>query len=192
MVKILKLIVGEYEVSSRKAQLALLDYNGPANARIFFGDSYTKEDFQTTAENIPSSSSRPGTLRGALKIVREEVFTTRRGERPFAENILVVMTAGDFDEDSTELKDEIRKLREIQVKIIPVVIVDKPDEKKKKKIRVIASGENLVVVCLPYDEKEKAKKVPFAASQGWSITYNSSLTINCCYSSDPELLGLCF
>lgn len=44
------------------------------------------------------------------------------------------------------------------------MIVDKFDEKKKKKIRVIVLGENLVVVCFLYDEKEKVKKVFFVVS----------------------------
>ena len=133
MVSILKTIVNEYRVSSNETLLALVDYNGPANARIYFSDSSSKEDFKTTAENVPSSPT-PGSLSGALKVAREEVFTTRRGERPFAENILIVMTVGDFDENSADLKDEIGKLREFPVKIIPVLIADKQDKKKKGKL----------------------------------------------------------
>ena len=169
MVSILKTIVNEYRVSSNETALALVDYNGPANARIYFSDSYTKEDFKTNAENVPSSS-RPGSLSGALKVAREEVFTTRRGERPFAENILIVMTVGDFDENSADLKEEIGKLREFPVKIIPVLIADTPDKKKKNKLKVIASADNLPVVCLPHNAREKAREVPFKASQGLSIT----------------------
>lgn len=169
MVSILKTIVNEYRVSSNETALALVDYNGPANARIYFSDSYTKEDFKTNAENVPSSS-RPGSLSGALKVAREEVFTTRRGERPFAENILIVMTVGGFDENSADLKEEIGKLREFPVKIIPVLITDTQDKKKKEKLKVIASADNLPVVCLPHNAKEKAREVPFKASQGLSIT----------------------
>lgn len=166
MVAILKKIVDEYEVSPSKTLLALVDYNGPANARVFFSDNYSKDNFKTVAENIPGSASRAGTLSGALKKVREEVFTIQRGERPFAEDILVVMTEGDFDENSTEIRNEISKLRERPVKVIVVAITDDPDKPDGDKFKVIASGDNLVVIPKPGNEEEEAEKVPFIATEG--------------------------
>lgn len=167
MVTILKNIVDEYDVSASMTHLALVDYNGlPANARVFFSDSYTKENFKIVAENIPGPGSRLGTLSDALKKVRDAVFTLQRGERPFAEDILVVMTEGDFDENSKAIMDEVAKLREKPVKIIVIAITDKPDGDKFK---VIASGDNLVVIPKPGGDKEEAKKVPFIAAKGWLI-----------------------
>lgn len=171
MVAILKKIVDEYEVSPSKALLAVVDYNGPANARVFFRDKYSKNNFKTFAENIPQSASRPGTLSGALKKVQEEVFITQRGERPFAEDILIVMTEGAFDENSPEFKNEIRKLRERPVKVIPVVITDDPDKTDKNKLKAIASGENLVVLPKPGEEEKEGEKLPFTASEGWFLSY---------------------
>lgn len=166
MVTILKNIVDEYEVSPSKTHLALVDYNGPANARVYFSDGYTKDNFKIVAENIPGPGSRPGTLSGALKKVRDEVFTLQRGERPFAEDILVVMTEGDFDENSPEIKDAVSKLRDKPVKIIVVAITDDPD---KDKLKVIASGDNLVVIPKPGKDTEEAKKIPFTATKGWLV-----------------------
>ena len=169
MVTILKNIVDEYDVSPSKTHLALVDYNGfPANARVFFSDSYSysKETFKIVAENIPGPGSRPGTLSDALEKVRDEVFTLQRGERPFAEDILVVMTEGAFDENSKAIMDVVAKLREKPVKVIVIAITDEPDGDKWK---VIASGNNLVVIPKPGGDKEEAKKIPFNAAKGWSI-----------------------
>lgn len=167
MVTILKNIVDAYDVSVSMTHLALVDYNGlPANARVFFSQSYSKANFKIVAENIPGPGSRPGTLSDALKKVHDEVFTLQRGARPFAEDILVVMTEGDFDENSKPIIDEIAKLREKPVKIIVVAIMDEPDEDK---LKVIASGDNLVVIPQPGEDREEAKKVPFIAAQGWLI-----------------------
>lgn len=167
MVTILKNIVDAYDVSASMTRLALVDYNGlPANARVFFSDSYNKAKFKIVAENIPGPGSRPGTLSDALKKVRDEVFTLQRGARPFAEDILVVMTEGDFDENSKPILDEIVKLREKPVKIIVVAITDVPDEDK---LKIIASGDNLVVIPEPGEEEEEAKKVTFIAAEGWLI-----------------------
>ena len=167
MVTILKDIVDEYEVSASMTRLALVDYNGfSANARVFFSDSYSKVNFKNAAENIPGPGSRPGTLSDALKKVRDEVFTLQRGERPFAEDILVVMTQGDFDENSKDIMDEVAKLRDKPVKIIVIAITDEPDEDK---LKVVASGNNLVVIPKPGGDKEEAKKVPFIAAKGGLI-----------------------
>ena len=165
MVTILKKIVDEYDVSQSKALLALVDYNGPANARVFFTDSYSKNNFKVVAENIPGPSSRPGTLAGALKKVREEVFTLPRGERPFAEDILVVMTEDNFDENSPEIKNEISILRDRPVKVIVVVIADDPDKMDEKKFKAIASGDNLVVIPKPGDDEKEGEKLPFTATK---------------------------
>ena len=165
MVTILKNIVDEYDVSASKTHLALVDYNGlPANARVFFSDSYSKEKFKIVAENIPGPGSRPGTLSDGLKKVRDEVFTLQRGERPFAEDILVVMTEGDFDENSKAITDAVAKLRDKPVKVIVIAITDEPNEDKYK---VIASGNNLVVILKIGGDNEEAKKVPFIAAKGW-------------------------
>ena len=151
-----------------------MDYNGlPVNARVFFSDSYSKENFKIVAENIPGPGSRPGTLSDALKKARDEVFTLQRGERPFAEDILVVMTEGDFDEKSKAIMDEVSKLRDKPVKVVVIAITDKPDEDKFK---VIASGNNLVVIPEPGGDKEEAKKVPFIAAKGWLIILFSKAT----------------
>jgi len=167
MKTILKNIVDEYDVSASKTHLALVDYNGlPANARAFFSDDYTKENFKIVAETIPGPGSRPGTLRDALEKVRDEVFTLQRGERPFAEDILVVMTEGDFDENSKAIMEVVAKLRDKPVKILVIAITDEPDGDKWK---VIASGNNLVVIPKPGGDKEEAKKIPFIAAKGWSI-----------------------
>lgn len=167
MVTILKNIVDEYEVSTSMTHLALVDYNGlPANARVFFSDSYSKVNFKIVADNIPGPGSRPGTLSDALKKVRDEVFTLQRGERPFAEDILIVMTQGDFDENSKAITDEVAKLRDKPVKIIVIAITDKPDEDK---LKVVVSGDNLVVIPKPGGDKGEAKKVPFIAAKGWLI-----------------------
>lgn len=167
MVTILKNIVDEYEVSSSKTRLALVDYNSaPANARVFFSDGYSKEKFKAVAENIPGPGSRPGTLSDALKKVRDEVFTFQRGERPLAQDILVVMTEGDFDENSTDIRYEVLRLRDKPVKIIVIAITNEPDEDK---LKGVASGDNLVVAPKPGEETEEAKKVPFIAAQGWFI-----------------------
>lgn len=171
MVTVLKKIVDAYEVSPNKTLLALVDYNGPANTRVYFGDKYTKEEFKSTAENIPGPASRPGSLSGALKKVREDVFVARRGERPFAEDILVVFIEGEFDESSLELKNEVSKLRAKPVKVIPVVIMDKGDTPDMVKIDGIASGINLPVTCEPTEEEEVGGKVPIIASQGWFTIY---------------------
>ena len=174
MVTILKNIVDAYDVSVSMTHLALVDYNGfPANVRVFFSDSYSKANFKIVAENIPGPGSRPGTLSDALKKVRDEVFTLERGARPFAEDILVVMTEGDFDENSKPIIDEIARLREKPVKIIVVAITDEPDEDK---LKVIASGDNLVVIPEPGEDKEEAKKVSFIAAQGWLIISFSKAT----------------
>jgi len=175
MVMMLKKIVDGYEVSSSKALLALVDYNGLANARIFFRDKYSKDNFKTAAENIPGSASRPGTLSGALKKVREEVFAIQRGERPFAEDILVVMTVGDCDENLPEIKDEIDKLRERPVKIIVVAIRDEPVKPAEDKCKDIASGNNLLVMPKLGNEEKEAEKLPFIAAQGW-FNLNPCLT----------------
>lgn len=167
MVTILKNIVDEYDVSASKTHLALVDYNGlPANARVFFSDysGYSKENFKIVAENIPGPGSRPGTLSDGLKKVRDEVFTLQGGERPFAEDILVVMTEGDFDENSKVITDAVAKLRDKPVKVIVIAITDEPDEDKYK---VIASGNNLVVILKTGGDNEEAKKVPFIAAKGW-------------------------
>ena len=167
MVTILKNIVDAYDVSTGKTHLALVDYNGlPANARVFFSDRYSKANFKIVAENIPGPGSRPGTLSDALRKVGDEVFTLQRGARPFAEDILVVMTEGDFDGNSKPIIDEIAKLREKAVKIIVIAITNEPDEDR---LKVIASGDNLVVIPKPGGDKEEATKVPFIAAEGWLI-----------------------
>ena len=167
MVTILKGIVDEYDVSASMTRLALVDYNGaPANARVFFSDGYSKENFKTAAENIPGPGSRPGTLSDALKKVRDEVFTLQRGERPYAQDILIVMTEGDFDENSTDIQYEVLRLSNKPVKTIVIAITDDPDGDKLKKV---ASGDNLVVIPKPGEDKDKAKKVPFIAAQGWFV-----------------------
>lgn len=171
MVTVLKKIVDAYEVSPNKTLLALVDYNGSPNTRVYFGDKYTKEEFKSTAENIPDATSGQGSLSGALKKVREDVFVARRGERPFAEDILVVFMEGNLDESSPELKNEVSKLRAKPVKVIPVVIMDKGDTPDMVKIDGIASGINLPVTCEPTEEEEVGEKVPVIASQGWFTIY---------------------
>ena len=166
MVAILKGIVDEYEVSPNKTRLGLVDYNGPAIARVFFSDGYQKDIFKSFAGSIPGPGARPGTLSGALRKVRDEVFTLQNGERPFAEDILVVMTQGVFDENSPVIRNEVTKLRNKAVKVIVIAITDGPGEDKWK---IIASGINLIVIPEPGTDKKEAKKLPFTASKGWSI-----------------------
>ena len=165
MVTILKKMVDEYEVSESKTMLALVDYNGPANVRVYFSGRYSKDNFKTVAESIPGPGSLPGTLAGALKKVSEEVFTLKRGARPFAEDILVVMTEGDFNENSSDIKTEILTLREKPVKVIVVTITDDPDKPGKDKFKQIASGGDLVVIPKPGTEEEEGEKLPFTATK---------------------------
>ena len=164
MILILKNIVDEYEVSPTKTVLGLVDYNGPANPRVFFNENYNKENFKRFAETIPKLNG--GTLGGALKVVREDVFTLQRGERPFAEDIVVVMSEGNFDENAPEIKDEIALLREKPVKIIAIGITDKPDRNLRDKIKVLTSGDDLVVLPHEGGERNEAKKVPIMAAEG--------------------------
>ena len=167
MVAILKNIVDEFEVSASKTRLALVDYNGaPANARVFLSDRYSKKNFKNFAESIPGPGSRPGTLSGALKKVNDEVFTIKRGERPLARDILVVLTEGGFDETSGDIKYEVFRLRDKPVKVIVISITDEPD---KDKLKGVASGDNLVKTPKPDKDTDEAKKVPFIAAQGWLV-----------------------
>ena len=154
MVTILKNFVDEYAVSEDKTRVALVDYNGPAFAKVFFNDDYNKANFTSFVGGIPGPGGQPGTLSGAFTKVRDEVFTTQKGERPFAENILVVLTQGSFDVNSSQ--------------IIVFAITEEAGIDKWKKI---SSGINLIVIPEPSKDTEEAKKLPHAASKGGSVCF---------------------
>lgn len=168
MVTILKNFVDEYAVSEDKTRVALVDYNGPAIAKVFFNDDYNKANFTSFEGSIPGPGGQPGTLSGAFTKVRDEVFTTQKGERPFAENILVVLTQGNFDENSSEIRNEITNFRSNAVKIIVFAITEEVGIDKWKKI---SSGINLIVIPEPSKDTEEAKKLPHAASKGGSVCF---------------------
>lgn len=168
MVTILKNFVDEYAVSEDKTRVALVDYNGPAIAKVFFNDDYNKANFTSFVGGIPGPGGQPGTLSGAFTKVRDEVFTTQKGERPFAENILVVLTQENFDENSSEIRTEITNFRSNAVKIIVFAITEEVGIDKWKKI---SSGINLIVTPEPSKDIEEAKKLPHAASKGGSICF---------------------
>lgn len=162
MVAILKNFANEYEISDDKTRVALVDYNGPAIARVFFNDGYSKANFTSFMSSIPGPGGQPGTLSGAFTKVRDEVFTTHKGERLSAVNILVVLTQGNFDENSTEIRSEITNFRSSAVKVIVFVITEEPGIDKWEKI---SSGINLIVIPEPSKDTEEAKKLPHTVSK---------------------------
>ena len=166
MVAILKNFANEYEISDDKTRVALVDYNGPAIARVFFNDGYSKANFTSFMSSIPGPGGQPGTLSGAFTKVRDEVFTTQKGERLSAENILVVLTQGNFDENSTEIRNDITNFRSNAVKVIVFAITEEPGIDKWEKI---SSGINLIVIPEPSKDTEEAKKLPHAVSKGKEI-----------------------
>ena len=176
MVTILKDIVDEYEVSDEKTRVALVDYNGPATTRALFSDGYNRAIFKRIASSLPGPGGRPGTLSEAFSKVRDEVFTLQNGARPFAEDILVVMTQGNFDENSAEIKSEVAKLRSNAVKVIVFAFTDEPGIEKWNNV---SSGNDLIVITKPGKDKKEAKKLPYTASKGASIyAYKNALKLS--------------
>ncbi|PFX16213.1 von Willebrand factor A domain-containing protein 2 [Stylophora pistillata] len=161
MVAILKNFADEYEISDDKTRVSLVDYNGPAIARVFFNDGYSKANFTSFMSSIPGPGGQSGTLSGAFTKVRDEVFTTQNGERLSAENILVVLTPGNFDENSTEIQNEITNFRSSAV-VIVFAITEEPGIDKWEKI---SSGINLIVIPEPSKDTEEAKKLLHAVNK---------------------------
>ena len=62
MVTILKNFVDEYAVSEDQTRVALVDYNRPAIAKVFFNDDYNKANFTSFVGSIPGPGGQPGPL----------------------------------------------------------------------------------------------------------------------------------
>ena len=159
-------IVVEYEISNDKTRVALVDYNGPATTRALFSDGYNKPNFKRIASSLPGPRGRPGTLSDALSEVRDEVFTLQNGARPFAEDVLVVMTQGNFEDKSADIRNEVAKLRSNAIKVVVVAFTDEPGVDKWNNI---SSGNNLIVITKPDKDKKEAKKLPYTVSKGTSF-----------------------
>lgn len=79
-----------------------------------------------------------------------------------------MLTQGNFDENSSEIRNEITNFRSNAVKIIVFGITEEVGIDKWKKI---SSGINLIVTPEPSKDIEEAKKLPHAASKGGSVCF---------------------
>ena len=104
MLDAVKDLISEYDVSADKTLFSIMTFAGNATLRASLGDKkyQSNEALMQLLDEMKQNDElgMPTRIDNALKMVGDEVFVAKNGDRPEAPNIMIIFTDGTTHKDS--------------------------------------------------------------------------------------------
>lgn len=98
MLDSIKDLISQYDVGEDKTHFSIVTYAGDAEVRVSLNDPkyHNKEELLKLLDKMKATDKlgSPTRTDKALKIVGEEVFVEKNGDRPKSPNIMIIFTDG--------------------------------------------------------------------------------------------------
>ena len=121
MQSFLNSIVGRFEVSSDWLRVGMIDFSSTAYSYFYLNSYYTSSQIQSAILGAPYYNGQTN-FAGAFNLARTDQFTSGRGDRSYAGNVVVMLTDGRSDIDTSQTITAANDLRNAGVYVIIVAI----------------------------------------------------------------------
>ena len=122
-----KTLASSFDPVSTKHQLGLISYSSNAQIEVSFKDNTDGEEFEKAVDHMLHAKGRTR-LDKALKLASSELFTTNGGMRSGQSKTMIIITDGRQSvADTVSLKDAVRSLKQLGVRIYAIGIGDEVD-----------------------------------------------------------------
>ena len=130
-VKILNHMLTSYDIAPGKTHVGIVQKGKIPKVVIKFGEFKDLPTLNTAADNLGVNDV--GTLRDALFVANDKLFSSSSGSRPGFKKSLVVFVNEKLDEDSKALEEVGKRLKENNINVIVIGLNEEADSEKLKK-----------------------------------------------------------
>ena len=133
MKQFLKKIVAELNFKPDRARVAMITFAFKAEKRFDLDDFTTKETLNRAIDSLDYPYGQTN-LTGALRVMREEVFTgsLSTGDRPLIRNIVIVITDGEPNLEANGLMEEVNRNKQNGVRFLAVGVTEEVNNRTLK------------------------------------------------------------
>lgn len=148
--------VDKLDISPTASQVAAVSFGIKARLDFNFKKFTTKAPMLAAINNIPYMRSYTNTS-GGIRWAIEKVFTTAGGDRPDKPNIAIVITDGESNKDTADLKPAAKELQTHTALGVSCFGIAVGPNVKESEIKDIASDpdDEFVIKIENYNEIEK-------------------------------------
>ena len=150
-------LVERLPVKSRSARVAVVTYSDRASVRWYLGTSPSRSDLLARLEHLKYIGGAANTG-DALRVVREEVFSPFRGDRPKASNRAVLITDGPSNVRPRRTVPEAQQLRAAGVELLAIGV--RWNETELDELRnIVENKDDLFLVDGGYEDLIEDRKL---------------------------------
>jgi len=145
-----QIIKDYYPVSVDGNRIGVIQYSDNAKIEVNFNEYFTTKDLNTSIDGIPFT--RGGSrIDRALKLARDELFTTANGARNGAEKILILLSDG-YQSSAADMESPINIANELKKQGMKIFVLAGGPEVDINLINQIASDRRYVVEAKNFEE----------------------------------------